>query len=159
MSTGTTKKMKLSTERNKALAAIQKARKLQEADDFGFVECISCGECVHISKADGGHFIPRQYRVTELIATNVNPQCRVCNRFDYGNQIGYKDGLIAKFGLEEEQRLENLFKAVKGNEEAYESLSEDDKVLINSKKTAAYYHAEYLKWHKVCEQLKYKECM
>ena len=155
--TGTIKKLKLSTEREKALKAMQKGRKLQEASDLGYVRCISCGKIIHVSEADGGHFIPRQYRATELVPTNINPQCRTCNRFDYGNQIGYRKGLIEKYGLLEEQRLENLFEASKGNQEAYNKLSDSDKELIDVKKTASDYHEAYVRWNKICTQLSYKE--
>lgn len=158
VSTGTTKKKyKLSTERNKALAMFQKVRKLQETSGLGYVKCISCGKVIPVSEADGGHFIPRQYRATELLPTNVNPQCRVCNRFDYGNQLGYKDGLIERYGIEEEQRLENLFKAQKGSTEAYNKLSDEDKQLVFKRKTALEYHEEYLKYNKLYQQLKERE--
>lgn len=165
MKTGTTKKTektkkyKLSTEREKALAAFQKARKLQESNDLGYAQCISCGKLLHISEMDGGHYIPRQYRATELLEINVNPQCRTCNRFDYGNQIGYRKGLIAKYGAETEQRLEDLFEAQKGSEEAFERLSQEDKDLVTRKKTAVEYHEIYLYWNKICKQLEDKESM
>lgn len=159
MKLGISKKLKLSTEREKALSAIQKARKLQEANALGFVQCISCGKLIHISEADGGHFIPRQYRATELIPENVHPQCRTCNRFDYGNQIGYRKGLIAKYGTSYEQRLELIFEAQKGSTEAYDALSVEDKNLIDHKKTAQEYHEEYLKWNKICKSLSEKESM
>lgn len=157
MNTGITKKLKLSTEREKALKAFQKARKLQDANDLGYVKCISCGAIIHVSEADGGHFIPRQFKATELEPSNVNAQCRKCNRFEAGNQIGYRKGLIEKYGEAEEKRLENLHDAARGSEEAYNSLPEEDKALIYSKRTAQYYHSEYLKWNKVCNQLAERE--
>lgn len=157
MNTGTTKKLKLSTEREKALKAFQKARKLQDANDYGYVKCISCGRIMHVSEADGGHFIPRQFRATELMPTNVNAQCRQCNRFDAGNQIGYRKGLIERYGEAEELRLENLHDAYKGSPEAYNLLSDEDKKIVYRRRTAQEYHSEYLKWNKVCRQLEYKE--
>lgn len=30
--------------------------------------------------------------------TNVNAQCRSCNRFDEGNLVGYMEGLKKKYG-------------------------------------------------------------
>lgn len=157
MNTGITKKLKLSTEREKALKAFQKARKLQDASAYGFVKCISCGKLIHVSEADGGHFIPRQFRTTELVPSNVNAQCRTCNRFEYGNQIGYRKGLIEKYGQAEEERLELLHEAAKGSEDALAKLSTEDRELVNLKRTASYYHEEYLKWNKVCKKLADKE--
>lgn len=158
MSTGITKtkKYKLSTERNKALSMFQKIRKLQDSSD-GYVKCISCGKFIPVSEADGGHFIPRQYRATELMPTNVNAQCRTCNRFDYGNQIGYEEGLTERYGIKETERLKNFYKAYKGNAEAYNNLSDEDKKLVFRHKSALEYHEAYLEYCKVYKQLKDKE--
>jgi uncharacterized radical SAM superfamily protein len=35
---------------------------------------------------------------TRFDERNCNAQCRKCNRFDEGNNIGYTKGLIAKYG-------------------------------------------------------------
>lgn len=43
---------------------------------------------------------------TRFDERNCNAQCRKCNRFDEGNNIGYTKGLIAKYG---EKVIDELF--------------------------------------------------
>jgi hypothetical protein len=47
---------------------------------------------------DAGHYVNRSHMSTRYDEKNVNAQCRKCNRFDEGNQIGYTRGLIRKYG-------------------------------------------------------------
>jgi hypothetical protein len=129
------KKQTLSTVRNKALMLMQLLRRLQEATDNGYVYCISCGAILHYSQAQGGHYIPRRHRATELEEDNINPQCARCNGFLSGNQILYRDNLVKTIGVERVERLENMFRAEQGDEEAMDKLSLDDQIKVNTKKT------------------------
>jgi hypothetical protein len=47
---------------------------------------------------DCGHYVNRSHMATRFDEQNCNGQCRACNRFDEGNNIGYTRGLIAKYG-------------------------------------------------------------
>lgn len=47
---------------------------------------------------DAGHYVNRSHMSTRYDERNVHAQCRKCNRFDEGNQIGYTRGLIKKYG-------------------------------------------------------------
>ena len=129
------KKQTLSTVRNKALMLMQLLRRLQDATDNGYVYCISCGAILHYSQAQGGHYIPRRHRATELEEDNINPQCARCNGFLSGNQILYRDNLVKTIGVERVERLENMFRAEQGDEEAMDKLSLDDQIKVNTKKT------------------------
>ncbi len=129
------KKQTLSTVRNKALMLMQLLRRLQEATDNGYVYCISCGAILHYSQAQGGHYIPRRHRATELEEDNINPQCARCNGFLSGNQILYRDNLVKTIGLERVERLENMFRGEQGDEDAMDKLSLDDQIKVNTKKT------------------------
>ena len=129
------KKQTLSTVRNKALMLMQLLRRLQEATDNGYVYCISCGAILHYTQAQGGHYIPRRHRATELEEDNINPQCARCNGFLSGNQILYRDNLVKTIGLERVERLENMFRAEQGDEDAMDKLSLDDQIKVNTKKT------------------------
>lgn len=60
--------------------------------------CISCGQIKPINQADCGHYINRQHMSTRFSEINCNAQCRSCNRFDEGNIMGYRRGLVAKYG-------------------------------------------------------------
>lgn len=72
--------------------------RLRDSDANGFGRCISCGKLVHWKEADCGHFINRQHMNTRYDERNCNLQCRSCNRFDEGNNVGYMQGLVKKYG-------------------------------------------------------------
>ncbi|MDR1221436.1 MAG: recombination protein NinG [Tannerella sp.] len=74
--------------------------RLRDADSNGYCRCISCGSIHHWKECDAGHFVNRKHMSTRYGEKNVNAQCRRCNRFDEGNQIGYTRGLIGKYGKE-----------------------------------------------------------
>lgn len=72
--------------------------------------CISCGASIRYDTCDAGHFIPRKHMSTRFDETNVNAQCRLCNRGRDGNSIDYEKGLIRKYGeniLEDLRELKN----------------------------------------------------
>ena len=72
--------------------------RLRDANLQGYTRCISCGKIVPWKEADCGHFINRSHMATRYNEKNCNAQCRSCNRFDEGNNIGYIRGLIKKYG-------------------------------------------------------------
>ncbi len=78
----------------------------RDADDKGFIRCISCGKVVHWKESDCGHYINRKHNSTRYDEQNCNAQCRSCNRFDEGNIQGYRKGLIKKIGEEATNLLE-----------------------------------------------------
>ena len=143
------KKQTLSTVRNKALMLMQLLRRLQEATDNGYVYCISCGAILHYTQAQGGHYIPRRHRATELEEDNINPQCARCNGFLSGNQILYRDNLVKTIGLERVERLENMFRGEQGDDGAMDKLTLDDQIKVNTKKKISDYQ-ELIKDLKKC---------
>lgn len=72
--------------------------RLRDADENGFVRCISCGKVHHWKQVDNGHYVNRKHLSTRWHEKNCNGQCRACNRFDEGNMLGYTKGLIKKYG-------------------------------------------------------------
>lgn len=72
--------------------------RLRDADEHGYIKCISCGRIHHFTEMDCGHYVNRSHMATRFDEQNCNGQCRACNRFDEGNNIGYTRGLIAKYG-------------------------------------------------------------
>lgn len=73
--------------------------RLRDADKNGYCKCISCGKVEHWKDVDNGHFVNRSHMSTRYNERNCNAQCRKCNRFDEGNNIGYIRGLIGKYGV------------------------------------------------------------
>lgn len=72
--------------------------RLRDSDSTGYGRCISCGKVVFWKDADAGHYVNRKHMSLRYDESNVNLQCRSCNRFDEGNMIGYNHGLIEKYG-------------------------------------------------------------
>ena len=73
--------------------------RLRDSDDKGFCRCISCGKIQHWKDVDCGHYVNRSHMGTRYSERNCNAQCRSCNRFSEGNNIGYTRGLIRKYGI------------------------------------------------------------
>ena len=67
--------------------------------------CISCGSW---NTSDAGHYYAAGlYTALRFNETNVNIQCKKCNRFQGGNQINYRKGLVALYGESIVLMLEN----------------------------------------------------
>ena len=90
------------TLRAKSLRLFQLLRRLEEADDNGCCECVTCGEVRHYSTVHGGHFLPKgKSSFWAHSPDNVFPQCPACNL--YGMKHGsaaqvYTIFMIRKFG-------------------------------------------------------------
>ena len=82
--------------------------RLRDASPQGYTRCISCGKIIPWKEADCGHFVNRSHMATRYNEKNCNAQCRSCNRFDEGNNIGYVRGLIKKYGQGVIEELEVL---------------------------------------------------
>jgi hypothetical protein len=125
----------MKSERQKTLSAFQELRRLQESNEEGYCNCICSGKVYHYSEVDGGHFITRECQATELEPDNVWPQNRRSNRLKSGEYLTYRDSLVAKIGEKRVTRLENMKKAYSGNSDAYELLSDEDKIKVVIRKT------------------------
>ena len=82
--------------------------RLRDADESGYLFCISCGQPVHWKKADAGHFIERGKKAVRYNEKNVNGQCTDCNWIKEGNKIEYAKGLVKKWDPGIVEQLEVL---------------------------------------------------
>lgn len=73
--------------------------RLRDSDKNGYCRCISCSKINHWKDVDCGHFVNRSHMSTRYNERNCHAQCRKCNRFDEGNNIGYTRGLIKLYGV------------------------------------------------------------
>lgn len=93
------------SERTKCLEAFQRLRVLEESS-HGFAKCVTCGRILPVSQMDGGHYIPRRHRHSELDPRNVHAQCRYCNRFLNGNLIAYREWMVKRYGEDAVSKME-----------------------------------------------------
>lgn len=69
--------------------------------------CISCGR-QHEGKYDCGHYLSRgAHPNLAFVENNLAKQCVPCNQYLSGNQIRFRQGLIARIGLEAVEALES----------------------------------------------------
>lgn len=127
--------------RNKALQLAQLLSKVRECDDYpnGYVKCISCGQMIPVKESEGGHYISRMCRATEIDKDNIHPQCHRCNCFLSGNVVSYRMHLVERIGEERVHRLELMYEASRGNEIALHELDELDQLEVLRKKGIPYY--------------------
>lgn len=78
----------------------------------GYFTCISCGRTLTTDQMDAGHFAPvKGGSALRFDEYNVNGECKKCNGFDEFHLIGYRRGIIEKYGegvllhLEQNARL------------------------------------------------------
>ena len=78
----------------------------------GYFTCISCGQTKTTDLMDCGHFAPvKGGSALRFDEYNCNGECKKCNGFDEFHLIGYRRGIINKYGesvliyLEQNARL------------------------------------------------------
>lgn len=80
----------------------------------GYFTCISCGRTLPTDQMDAGHFAPvKGGSALRFDEYNVNGECKKCNAFDEFHLIGYRRGIIEKYGIEILIYLENNARNIK----------------------------------------------
>ena len=89
----------------------------------GYFTCISCGRTLTTDQMDAGHFAPvKGGSALRFDEYNVNGECKKCNGFDEFHLIGYRRGIIEKYGegvllhLEQNARLVKKWSRTELNE-------------------------------------------
>ncbi len=85
---------------------------LRTTGSLEYAECISCGNTKSYSELDAGHFVPKHAN-NYFSERGVNAQCRHCNSFLHGNQLGYRRGLLLLYGEEVVSELETENQPIK----------------------------------------------
>lgn len=81
--------------------------RLRDADDRGYVRCISCGKVSFWKDLQAGHYVPKNNGLFFYFnEEDVHAQCYSCNVGKSGNLIYYRKRLIEKLGLDEVEKLE-----------------------------------------------------
>lgn len=82
--------------------------------DGDYFTCISCNRTLRIvNYANGGnyhagHYYPGTESALKYNEVNVNGQCSQCNTHLHSNAIGYRKGLVKKYGEEKVLELDQL---------------------------------------------------
>lgn len=99
---------KLTAKAQKVFNAYIRQRDSQD----GYFTCISCGQTKTTDLMDCGHFAPvKGGSALRFDEYNCNGECKKCNGFDEFHLIGYRRGIIDKYGeavliyLEQNARL------------------------------------------------------
>jgi len=82
--------------------------RLRDADDNGYVRCITCGSYHKWNDIHDGHYINRDVKIVRFNEVNCNPQCVSCNSFHSGKIYLYRQKLIEKYGEDEVKEIERL---------------------------------------------------
>lgn len=73
----------------------------------GYFTCISCGQTKSTDQMHAGHYLSAGHHTAlRFNEVNTNGQCVRCNLHLHGNQIGYRNGLIRKYGEQKVLLLE-----------------------------------------------------
>lgn len=88
--------------------------RLKNADENGYVKCITCPTVKHWKEIDNGHFISRNHIATRYDERNCNPQCAVCNRFKGGEQYLHGVAIDKKYGSGTANQLQAISKVYSG---------------------------------------------
>jgi hypothetical protein len=81
--------------------------RLRDADEHGYIKCITCGTRRHWrDRVDAGHFVTRAKESTLFDEKNVHAQCKGCNRFQGGKFLEHGVAINRKYGPGTKERLE-----------------------------------------------------
>jgi hypothetical protein len=73
-------------------------RRRKDADENGYVTCVTCGKVAHYKEMHCGHFRPRRYKATRWSVPNTGVQCVVCNTFNEGEQYLFAKHIDETYG-------------------------------------------------------------
>lgn len=85
--------------------------RLKNSDKEGNTICCTCGSKQHYTETDAGHYIPRANLSTRWNEYNVSPQCKQCNRLEYGKQKEF-EAYIEKNNKDMVETLKELSKQI-----------------------------------------------
>jgi hypothetical protein len=115
---------------NEARIPFQKYIRLRDANK----PCISCGTTTSEIWDAGHYFKAELYTGLIFNENNVHKQCRKCNTYLGGNEIGYRKGLIDRFGEKFVLDLESIANENRSKKFTREELKQTKKYYLNALK-------------------------
>lgn len=105
----------------------------RDADENGYVKCISCPKTDHWKNMDCGHYLKATFLGTWIDERNIHAQCKRCNCYLSGNESSYAIALRKKYGETILEDLESLKTSRdKYSRAEYEELIETNKNKLKS---------------------------
>jgi hypothetical protein len=83
---------------NEVAKDLQKAIRMEAADDNGVCVCVTCGKRDHYKEMDAGHFIPGRRPAYVFVEENIHPQCKHCNAKLGGRLDVYAAFILKTYG-------------------------------------------------------------
>lgn len=81
----------------------------RDADDNGYVSCVTCGRTLHWKSLHAGHFIPQaQGDAVRYDPRNIHPQDDKCNIYLGGNIDKYYPYMLDRYGQDVVDELRAL---------------------------------------------------
>jgi hypothetical protein len=72
--------------------------RIKNADNEGYVKCVTCGKIIHYKEIDAGHL---RHGVLDYDPMNIHPQCVYCNKFQSGQRDLYYQYVVKTYGQKE----------------------------------------------------------
>lgn len=79
--------------------------RMRDADDDGYVKCVTCGKREWWQDVDCGHFIQRDRLAVRYSTENAHAQCKRCNRYRGGEQFLHGEAIRRLHGADAPERL------------------------------------------------------
>lgn len=86
--------------------------RLRDSDEYGRVTCITCGDNLHWTDCDNGHYQDRDHMATRFNEQNCNGQCRECNRHNPVTKGLFAVKINERHGAGTAAKLDKLAKTV-----------------------------------------------
>jgi hypothetical protein len=88
------KDLQIGTFANLVAKDLQKAIRMEAADDRGICRCVTCGKKGHYKRMQGGHFVPGRRQSILFVEENIHVQCISCNNYLSGNVMEYERFMV-----------------------------------------------------------------
>ena len=83
------KKSSLKSLKKKLWDLVSRLVRLINADDKGYVKCVTCGAVKPWKELQAGHFIDGKMNSILYDLRGIHPQCYSCNMYKAGNKVEY----------------------------------------------------------------------
>lgn len=95
---GTFRTLRISNCVKRTAKELQRAIRIENSDENGFCECVTCGKIGHYKDMHAGHFVGSRRNAVLFEERNIHVQCNYCNTYLSGNQEAYSRYMLERYG-------------------------------------------------------------